>query len=90
MKVKLSKPGKERFTMFYLVKKRKFINLILNFNTIQLFKKDVKLFNCEKIYNKVFIRLSKSTKITKKKVYKTLIKLSTQNTPNASGGYEAQ
>ena len=72
--------------MFYLiVKKEKLINLILNFNTIQLFKKDVKLFNCEQIYNKVLLDFQKAPKLPRRRsTRRSGSMLSTQNTPNAS------
>ena len=86
-KMKLvSKPGKRTiYDVLFNSKKREAINLILNFNTIQLFKKDAKLFNCEQIYNKVLLDFQKAPKLPRRRsTRRSGSKLSTQNTPNAS------
>ena len=82
----VSSSGKRTiYDVLFNSKKREAINLILNFNTIQLFKKDAKLFNCEQIYNKVLLDFQKAPKLPRRRsTRRSGSKLSTQNTPTAS------
>ena len=85
MKLVSSSGKRTIYDVLFNSKKREAINLILNFNTIQLFKKDAKLFNCEQIYNKVLQDFQKAPKLPRRKsTRRSGSMLSRQNTPNAS------
>lgn len=85
MKLVSSSGKRTIYDVLFNSKKREAINLILNFNTIKLFKKDAKLFNCEKIYNKVLQDFQNAPKLPRRRsIRRSGSMLSKQTTPNAS------